>query len=361
MTMFEHDNPVHAASWPQVLARYAPRIRPKDVESLGNRGGFSGAAIWRVKTELGDFALRRWPMASLPRERILGLHRLLEHLHRDQLDFVAAPLAADDGSSLITVGGYDWQLEPWKSGVADFHRDPSALRLSAGVQALARWHLSAERHLPAANAAQWFQRAAADASPAVSERIGIIHQIQEPILQRIATTITTARPTTIADLSHRILTLIQLGLTRVHRELLAMQDVKVRLQPCLRDVWHDHLLFSGDTVTGLIDPSACRRENVACDLSRLIGSLVGDDRSRWSLALTEYQRYRDLSVSELKLIEVLDHSGVLLSGWTWLQWIYVEERSFPDPVAVGQRLGVILRRLEYLIEGEREVSKLITP
>jgi Ser/Thr protein kinase RdoA (MazF antagonist) len=359
MTMFEHDNPAHATSWPQVLARYAPRIRPVDVESLGNRGGFSGAAIWRVKTVQGDFALRRWPIASLPRERILGLHRLLEHLCRDQLDFVAAPIAAGDGNTLITDVGYDWQLEPWKPGVADFHSIPSALRLSAGMHALARWHLSAERHVPAASAAQWFLRSAAEASPAVSERIGIIHQIQEPILQRMATAITTASPTAIADQSHRILTLIQHGLTRVHRELLAMRDVKVRLQPCLRDVWHDHLLFSGDTVTGLIDPSACRRENVACDLSRLIGSLVSDDRGRWSQALTEYQRYRDLSVSELKLIEALDHSGVLLSGWTWLQWIYVEQRSFPDPVAVGQRLSNILRRLEHLVEGNGNTSTLI--
>jgi Ser/Thr protein kinase RdoA (MazF antagonist) len=361
MTMFEQDNPAHTASWPQVLARYAPRVRPEGVEALGNRGGFSGAAIWRVKTEQGNFALRRWPMASLPRERIQGLHRLLEHLYRDQLDFVAPPIAAGDGSTLITEGGYDWQLEPWKSGVADFHNIPSALRLSAGMHTLARWHLSAERHVPAASAAQWFQRSASEASPAVSERIGIIHQIQEPVLQRMATAITTAKATAIADLSHRILKLIQQGLTQVYREMLAMRDVKVRLQPCLRDVWHDHLLFSGDAVTGLIDPSACRRENVACDLSRLIGSLVGDDRSRWSLALTEYLRYRDLSVSELKLIEVLDHSGVLLSGWTWLQWIHVEQRSFSDPVAVEQRLSVILRRLEYLIEGEREASKLITP
>ncbi len=361
MTMFEHDNPVHTASWLQVLARYAPRIRPTDIESLRNQGGFSGAAIWRVKTEQGDFALRRWPIASLPRERILGLHRLLEHLDRDQLDFVAPPIIADDGSTLIKDGGYDWQLEPWKPGTADFHRDPSTSRLNSIMRALARWHLSAERHLPAPSAAQWFQRSAAAASPALAERLGVVHQIQGSILKRMAVVIESESPTVLTGLTHRMLTLIERGLTQIRRELLAMQDVKVRLQPCLRDVWHDHLLLSGDVVTGLIDPSACRRENVACDLSRLIGSLVGDDRGRWSQALTEYQRYRDLSVSELKFIEVLDHSSVLLSGWTWLQWIYVEQRSFPDPVAVEQRLSDILRRLECLVEGGRETSTLIMP
>lgn len=361
MTMFEQDNSAHTARWPQVLTRYGPRLCPDSVEPLGNRGGFSGAAIWRVTSPQGEFALRRWPNNRLPRERILGLHRLLEHLFREQLDFVAPPVATSDGSTLIRDGGYDWQLEPWKSGLADFHSHPSELRLNAAMHALARWHLSAERHVPSASAAVWFQRSAAEASPAVTERIGIINEIQPPLLRMLASAIATTKPAPITEPTHRILMLIQQGRIQVQRELQAMRDVPFRLQPCLRDVWHDHLLFSGDAVTGLIDPSACRRENVACDLSRLIGSLVGDDRSRWSAALTEYQKYRDLTVSELKLIEVLDHSGVLLSGWTWLKWIYVEKRLLPDLDAVVLRLNNIVRRLEYFVEGGSESTQLIFP
>ncbi|HEY4259578.1 MAG TPA: phosphotransferase [Schlesneria sp.] len=359
MTMFEHDNPVHTASWPQVLARYAPRIRPTDVESLGNRGGFSGAAIWRVKTEQGEFALRRWPMASLPRERILGLHRLLEYLYRDQLEFVAAPVSTSDGSTLVTESGYEWQLESWKPGLADFRSNPTALRLATSMHALARWHLSADRHVPAAAQSQWFQSSAAAESPAVVERLEIIQQIQEPALQRMASAIQSAKQTTITEPTLQILNLLRQGLPQIHRELMSMRNVKVRLQPCLRDVWHDHLLFSGDVVTGLIDPSACRRENVAADLARLIGSLIGDDRNAWNLALTEYQRYRNLRIDELKLIEVLDHSGVILSGWTWLQWIYNEKRAFAELEPVQQRLDNILQRMEQLIGGGRTSLSLI--
>jgi Ser/Thr protein kinase RdoA (MazF antagonist) len=300
-------------------------------------------------------------VANLPRERILGLHRLLEHLVREQLDFVAAPITADDGSTLIRDGGFDWQVEPWKPGIADFHNHPSAARLSAAMDALARWHLSAERHVPAASAAVWFRRSAAEVSPTVCERIGMIAEIQSPTLGTVVSGMTAAMGASISELTGRILSLVQRCWPGVQRELQSMRGILFRLQPCLRDVWHDHVLFSGDQVTGLIDPSACRRENVACDLSRLIGSMVGDDRTRWNHALTEYQRHRDLTVSELKLIEVLDRSSVLLSGWTWLKWIYVEKRSFPDWDAVMLRLGHIMERLQHLVAGDGETFKLIVP
>ena len=153
----------------------------------------------------------------------------------------------------------------------------------------------------------------------------------------------------IRELTIRILQLCRRGATRMADELRMVGDVRVRLHPCLRDVWHDHLLFTNDDLTGLIDPSACRMENVACDLSRLIGSLVGDDRSRWDFALAEYQRSRPLSLDELRLVGVLNRSGVLLSGWTWLEWIYLQQRTFPNPLAVIDRLNEIVRRLEILI------------
>ncbi len=343
-----------------VLAQYAPRVTPLRVEPLGNRGGFSGAGIWRVVTVAGDFALRRWPRSALPRERILGLHRLLEHLRMSGFKFVAVPLRTNDGTSLPHGIIDDWQLEPWLPGVADFHANPTNERLRAAMAALAQWHLAAERFVPDADSAQWFASRASSPSPAVAERLAILRAADSEQMDHMKKRIQQSKDSAIRERAGHILTLFQRGRASVVAELQLVHEVPVRLQPCLRDVWHDHVLFTGNEVTGLIDPSACRTESVASDLSRLIGSLVKDDRAAWDFALAEYQRHRPLTASELALVAVLDRSGVLLSGWTWLEWLYLERRPFADADAVEKRLKQIVGRMETLIDGESfDTAKLI--
>jgi Ser/Thr protein kinase RdoA (MazF antagonist) len=113
-------------------------------------------------------------------------------------------------------------------------------------------------------------------------------------------------------------------------------------------VWHDHVLFTGDEVTGLIDPSACRSESVAADLARLLGSLVGDDSGEWDFALDAYRQSADLTLDERALIPVLDRSGVLLSGLTWLARCYLHSPPLEPNERLLKRLCVILARLEHL-------------
>src|SRR5262249_8410933 len=125
---------------------------------------------------------------------------------------------------------------------------------------------------------------------------------------------------------------------RVTAKLSLALDASVPLQPCLRDIWHDHVLLTGDEVTGLIDPHAARSDSVATDLARLLGSLVGDDRGAWNAALAAYQQVRPLSLAELALVELFDQSAVLLSGMTWLDWHCLEGRVFPEPEKVLRRM-----------------------
>ncbi|MDB5334415.1 MAG: hypothetical protein JWN70_34, partial [Planctomycetaceae bacterium] len=128
----------------------------------------------------------------------------------------------------------------------------------------------------------------------------------------------------------------------------ALGSATVALQPCLRDVWHDHLLFTGEELTGLIDPGACRSENVTTDLARLLGSLVEDDRGEWDFALDCYQQMRPLSLVELRMLRAFDASGVVLSGVTWLDWLLIQQRVFINRARVLERLQTIVRRLENL-------------
>ena len=63
----------------------------------------------------------------------------------------------------------------------------------------------------------------------------------------------------------------------VLREVRAAARITAPLQVCHGDLWHDHVLFSGEEVTGLIDFDAMKIDSRALDLARLLGSLVKDD------------------------------------------------------------------------------------
>ena len=118
------------------------------------------------------------------------------------------------------------------------------------------------------------------------------------------------------------------------------------LQPCLCDVWHDHLLFEDDRLTGLVDYGAVKTDHVAVDLARLLGSLIEDDAANWQRGLTAYRAVRPLSPAEEELARDLDVTGVVLGVATWLRWLGAERRPFEDRTAAARRLGVLVERIE---------------
>jgi Ser/Thr protein kinase RdoA (MazF antagonist) len=118
------------------------------------------------------------------------------------------------------------------------------------------------------------------------------------------------------------------------------------LQPCLCDVWHDHLLFSGHRLTGLIDYGGVKMDHVAVDLARLLGSLHGDDHPGWQIGLAAYREIRALSAEEEALAQALDQTGVILGAATWFLWLHRDGRVFDDPAAASRRLETLLDRME---------------
>jgi homoserine kinase type II len=117
----------------------------------------------------------------------------------------------------------------------------------------------------------------------------------------------------------------------------------------MRDIWHDHVLYEGDEVSGLIDFGAMRAETVAADMSRLLGSLVGDHKAGWTAGLAAYMEVRPLEVYEEMLIAAFDRANVLLSGMTWLEWIYLDGRLFENREAVFERIDENIGRLANLV------------
>jgi homoserine kinase type II len=230
-------------------------------------------------------------------------------------------------------------------GEADYHRTPSEAKLRAALAALARFHRAAVTHgRPASRRGP---------SPGVANRLAEIERWLQGDLHRLAQRIVRS---TMPELAERVRRLVELfpqvaASVRRHLEAVALNDVP--LQPCLRDVWSDHVLFRGERVSGLIDFGAMRVESPAADVARLLGSMAGDRWDEWQTGLSAYQEVRPLEAAEQRLVEVLDASTALLSGMNWARWIYLDDRQFDDYPTILERLSGFLDRVERLAQTDQ--------
>ncbi|MEY4179870.1 MAG: hypothetical protein RLY70_3444 [Planctomycetota bacterium] len=342
---------------------------------VGAGSGFSGASVWRVATAAGEFALRRSPAGQPPPPRRAWLHRFLRFVQARGLDFIAAPVNTRYGATFVERGGHSWELAPWLPGAADFHRDPSRERLAAAMTALARFH-GAAASFPGASLAGtgdakvWMpNRAGAKTPPTIAPSPGLADRIQllerlmggetDEMRQRVARSLASigqgnvneadkpgAAAVAMAPRAARLLELFDPVATAALERLRQHAATPVPLQPCLRDVWHNHVLFTGNKVSGLIDYDAIRIDSVAGDLARLLGSLLEDDWPSWEFALAAYSQIRPLSERETGLIDVFDLSSLAISGTQWVRWLYLDQLEFPAIQAVAERMDHWIRRSE---------------
>jgi len=333
-----------------VLRLYPEHFQPRQIDLPPAGGGFSGALVFRIESPAGDFCLKGWPPESADLQRIRGLHRLLSHFNSQGIDFVAVPVASRSGGTAVFCEGRWWQLEPWMPGRADFHEHSNGDRLNSAMNALARLHRAAATFEPADDEKKWFGSHSATSAPAVENRIDAVATWSADQLAEVRRRIRNV-PNSEQQLAHvakRILDHFERSRAAVEHELRTARLLLVPIQPCLRDVWHDHIFFVGDRATAIIDPSAARSDTVAADLSRLLGSLIGDDRQMWQAAIQAYERVRPLSSAERALVPILDRNGVLLSGMTWIRRRFVKDIRFNEPQRVLERLKRIADRLEFL-------------
>jgi Ser/Thr protein kinase RdoA (MazF antagonist) len=135
----------------------------------------------------------------------------------------------------------------------------------------------------------------------------------------------------------------------------AWQDVDLPLQYRLGDVHHDHVLFVGDDVTGVVDFGAVDFDAPAGDVARLLGSLVGDDRERRRVALAAYESVRPMRELEREAVAFFDTSGSVVSAAHWLEWLWPRDPkqapAIADRTAALDRLARLVERLRVLAGG----------
>lgn len=324
----------------QLVEQFYPEIAPVGQVTPVPVSGFSGAAVFRVETgTMGPLCLRQWPTEPMTIPRLAGIHGLQRAVNRAGLSVVPVPVLTGQGESFLEWEGHLWQMESWMPGQADFRDSPSEARLESAMTTLARFHLAAREASP--------ESASADCPPTLPERLRILRNTRRQ-LSRLEQGVLTEPDDRFRGLAMQIGSHFREHAARIEFSLRHSSRQPVPVQPCLRDVWHDHLLFTGDELTGLVDFGAVRIDTVSADLSRLLASLFADaDVAGWETALSHYETIRPLTDAERRLIPILDESGTLLSGTYWLRTRYVDQAAF-DLQRVCDRLEVIADRLEFL-------------
>lgn len=324
----------------RVLAYYGDRGIPEAIESLGSAGGFSGARFWRIITSSQILCLRRWPKEHPSIEGLEFIQAVLWYVAREGFELVPLPLENVHRGGYVRWGGYLWELAPWMPGKADYWRGANDRKLRAAMSALAGFHLACSTFpLP--------QKSPAN-SPGIAIRLARLGDWLRGDLAELATAVEPRVWPEMASRGRRILELVPVAAQGVFDLLARAARREVAMQPCIRDVWHDHILYEGDRVSGLIDFGSMQPDNVAADVARLLGSLAGDDPRLWELGLKTYEVCRPLSTAELELVRAFDRSTVLMAGLNWLDWVFRQRRRFERRRAVVERVDAILNRLELL-------------
>ena len=301
-------------------------------------GGWSGSQLWKITAADGrELGLRCWPAEHPSEERLLFIHRVLIEVAKS-LPIVACPLPSAAGATFVRHAERLWELTPWMPGRPEDRHPPSEAKLRAALQALARFHGAA------ANV-----QTALDIAPSWTDRHQQAEALRRGGMEQITTALLQPLDAALDPMARRLLPLARRALDRLTGDALMSGPPELALLPAIRDIHREHVLFTGDEVTGLIDFGALRVDTPLADVSRLIGSLAGSNREVRRLALHTYAELRPLSAEDRRLIDFFDESGLVLAAFNWLRWLYVERRDMGPPEPIVRRLTEIEARLSAIL------------
>lgn len=325
-----------------VLKAYPAACRPARSEYLASAGGLSGARFWRLETALGPLCLRRWPTEHPDRPHLEFIHGVLAHAASRGFIHVPFPFATQTGATWVLYEKHLWQLEPWLPGMADWSTAPNPAKLRAAMTALAQFHSAvADYPLPEPHVAS---------APGIVRRRQLITWWVDSGISQLTTCLDHGAATADHAIPREMIELFHRTRAQVESRLDQAQTLAVPMAPCIRDIWHDNVLFLGDAVSGIVDFGAMQTDSRAADIARLLGSLAADDVASWQAGLESYQKAHRLLPDEIRLIEAFDSANVLLSALNWMRWLYLDERQFDNLDKVRFRVQTQVARLRFLAQ-----------
>jgi len=328
------------------IGLYGPAFQPDRWSPAPTTAGFSGAIIYQYSAGNQNYALRIWPVSEHSLPKLEALTRLLEDLHRQGIAYVAPAVRKIDGTiATISTSGRMIHIEPWLPGESISASSYSAQKLKNVMLALARLHLTAANHVPKQEHYSWLRPAHTGQSASLKHRLKKMeHHLKAGIPVELGSRSASEE---IRSFHQRLQTVFRSQAALLWEELKIACQQKLPLQPVFKDLWRDHILFTKDEVTGIIDPAAFGCDSVLTDITRLLGSIAGNDWDRWTEAIAIYQTIRSLDQTEQKMIAVFDHSNLLLSTIGCFEK-YVSISCNEDRFPAGQQTRLSSRLEEYL-------------
>ena len=222
---------------------------------------------------------------------------------------------------------------------------PTNKKLRAAMVALATFH-NAVADMPAS-----------DAIPVPVRHLLRLRELSPHQINQLSSAVTDTIWPDLALLARQFLAALPRAIPPAIAQLEPLATVKFPVQPCIRDIWHDHVLYTGDEVTGLIDFGALDMDTPATDVARLLGSFAsitphpfregqGEGSLNvapvWQVGLAAYNTIRALTPDETSAVHALHTSGTVLAGCNWIHWIYRERRQFDEQPRIIERFKKIV-------------------
>ncbi len=297
-------------------------------------GGLSGARVWKCESSLhGPLCLRQWSATHPTETRLQFIHDAVD-MAGVRLSFVPKILRDHSGKSFWMVGDCLWEVTQWMPGQANYMRQPSSAKLESAIGALADLH------------GVWFDFLhEQNFSPSTKQRIEMLTDWLGTLdlVEQVGASV--RGPVEAAACMSTVRMLHSRG-PQMLEELRRANGVSVSLQPVLRDIWSDHLLFEGERVSGIIDFGTVRMDEPAADLARMLGSLHPFESEVRLAAVEAYNRKRLQHAVDPERVELLDRSGTLLTALQWMRWLVLERKKFnADSASLFDRWQIALARM----------------
>jgi len=326
--------------WPRnVLETYPADCQPLRGMRLATTG-LSGAVLWKLETLRGPLLLRRYPTA-VDLNRLVTIQIFVGQAAAQGLSHLPMSLLNRARLSYVLEHGHFHALSPWLAG-----------------QSLADDAWNAAQRTAAATFAGRLHRATAPLTTGSALRgtaRGLVRRAE--FAARLASG-DADRLVSAALTSDRARDWLELGpdlvdlpaLWRVTWPMLLPQleaatQLVVPLQFCVRDLRGEHFLFTGDELTGLVDFDAVGLDTIAADLARWLSDVAPPGSEKRAHALQAYEQERPLSDDERQVLAAYEASAIVLTPFQWLEWLFVEGRTFSAPRLVASRIRLQIQRL----------------